>query len=378
MIIVADENIPYVKEAFEDFGEVKTFPGRQISNETLKDASILLVRSVTSVDKTLLNDTPVKFVASATIGIDHVDTAYLKDNFIGFAYSPACNANSVAEYVIAAILICLQRDYLKLSDSTLGIIGIGNVGSLVYQYASALGIKCLLNDPPKKRLTQNTIYSPLDEVLEKSDIVTLHVPLLHSGEDATYHMVGYDFFDKIKKGAILINTSRGKVIDEKSLRASCTKLGKIVLDVWESEPCINLETLRMTSIATPHIAGYSYDAKLRGTQMIYDAACAFFFKQHKWKTPVDLQVGLKNIIDVTLSSNPVYDAVLKAYPIMADDECLRKIAEKTKNEQELYFDELRKNYSRRQEFSFFTIKIQKQFSDYAIMLSNIGFNVELV
>lgn len=375
MKIIADENIPLVKEAFSEFGEVHTVSGRKISRELLHDASIVLVRSITDVNQALLEGTNVKFVGTATIGTDHIDCKYLKENSIGFAYAPASNADSVAEYIVAAMLTMIKKKKMKLSDITLGIIGVGNVGSRVVRHASTLGIKCLLNDPPKKRLTQSDIYVPLQQVLEKSDIITIHVPLITSGEDVTYHMVSHEFLGKMKQGVFLINSSRGKVIDEKSLRAVHSRLGGLVLDVWENEPGINLETLKMADICTPHIAGYSYDGKLRGTQMMYDAACAFFFRSPSWHIPEEMTTQIVGTIDISNSTDPVYDSVNKAYPIMEDDHRMRKIIDKEKYEQEKYFDELRKTYPRRDEFSHYMIKIRNEQSTIAITLSSLGFKI---
>ncbi len=374
--IIADENIPLVKDAFSEFGEVATVAGREITKEMLADVSMLLVRSITNVNRELLENTPVTFVATATIGTDHVDLNYLRDNNIGFAYAPASNADSVAQYVTAAMLTLAKKRNVKLSDLTLGIIGVGNVGSRVYKSAGLLGIKCLLNDPPKKRLTQSDIYVPLDTVLSSADIITVHVPLITQGEDLTYKMINHDFLTKVKDGVILINTSRGKVVDEKSVRAFRNKLGGLVLDVWEDEPGINIETLKITDIGTSHIAGYSYDGKLRGTQMICDAACAFFFRQPSWHIPDSITTEITGTIDISQSKNPVYDAVLNAYPIMKDDAALRKIAEKeTKEEQEKFFDELRKKYPRRDEFPHYTVKCKKEQSSDALLLSHLGFNI---
>jgi len=378
MKIIADENIPLVEDAFAEFGSVVTVPGREITKELLDDASILLVRSITEVNKDLLDKTQVKFVATATIGTDHVDVNYLRDNNIGFAYAPASNADSVAQYVVAAIMQMAKKNSLKLSDLTLGIIGVGNVGSRVYSCASTLGIKCLLNDPPKKRLTQSDTYVSLDTVLDNADIISIHVPLITAGEDVTYRMVGYDFIERMKPGVILINTSRGKVVDEKCLRASRSRIGALVLDVWEGEPDISIETLRMTDICTPHIAGYSYDGKLRGTQMIYDSTCAFFFRSPKWCIPQSITTGIVAEFDCTKSSDPVYDAVCNAYPVMRDDAALRKITDANKDMQGKFFDDLRKNYPRRNEFAHYMVKCRADQGDESIKLRNLGFIVSKV
>lgn len=378
MKIVADENIPLVKEAFGDFGTVHTVHGRQITHELLKDASILLVRSITQVSKELIEGTPIKFVATATIGIDHVDTEYLQENNIGFAYAPGSNADSVADYITSAIVLLTHKTGKRRENITVGIIGVGNVGGRVAKRLMAMGVNCLLNDPPKKRISGSDIYLPLDQVLEESDILTLHVPLSTSGEDATYHLVNHEFLSKVKQGAILINTSRGKVIDEKVLRANRDRLNALALDVWENEPGINLETMKICDIATPHIAGYSFDGKLRGTQMIYDAASAYFFRTRSWVIPEEFTSEHAGNIDVTESIDPIYDAVQNAYPIMKDDERFREILKKPKEAQEAFFDELRKKYPKRLEFTHYVVKCNKTHSKIAGILSELGFGLQNV
>ncbi|MCK4325827.1 4-phosphoerythronate dehydrogenase, partial [bacterium] len=211
MKIVADKNIPFVEEAFGKLGEVATLPGRQINSSAVKEADVLLVRTVTRVDERLLKGSRVRFVATATIGLDHVDLDYLKKKGIGFASATGCNANSVAEYIVAALLIFAQRYEFSLSGKTIGVVGVGNVGSRVVEKAGILGMNVLQNDPPLARKTGESRFRPLEELLQKSDILTLHVPLSHEGEDATYHMANEALFEKMKKGGFFINTSRGAV-----------------------------------------------------------------------------------------------------------------------------------------------------------------------
>jgi erythronate-4-phosphate dehydrogenase len=353
MKIIADGNIPFVEEAFTQFGEVIVVPGRSISRDMLLDASLLLVRSITNVDRALLNDTAIKFVATATIGVDHIDIPYLKSNSIGFASAPGSNAQSVAEYVGTALAHLSHTLGFELGKKVLGIIGVGNVGSRVVKVAQALGMACLLNDPPKQRATNGGGYVSLDEVLEKSDIVTLHVPLIESGIDKTAHMVNDDFINKMKPGAILINTSRGKVVDEQAVRNNRAKLSALVLDVWAHEPSISCETLDLATIATPHIAGYSFDGKVRGTEMIYEAACDFFRKEKTWNGQAHVGVKPETTIDVRTSAAPVLHALREAYPIISDDRRLRRI--KDEQNRGAYFDALRKNYPRRLEFRHFEV-----------------------
>ncbi len=376
MKIVADENIAFVKEAFSELGEIVTVPGRMINRELLTDANILLVRSITRVNSELLEGTTVKFVASATIGVDHVDTEYLKEKSIGFAYAPGSNAESVAEYVISALLLLSSKMNLPLQQMTLGIVGVGNIGSKVYRYAEALGMKCLLNDPPKKKMTESEIYISLNQLVAESDILTFHVPLITSGEYNTYHLVNHDLIARMKKDVILINTSRGRVFDEKSIRAERARLGGLVLDVWENEPSINTEILKIADIGTPHIAGYSFDGKIRGTKMIYDAACAFFFLKPKWQIPDNYISEVVKQIDICSSAQPVADAVLNAYAIEQDHKSLLEIMEMEKTEQGKFFDDLRKNYSDRREFSHFMINCLPSQKNEAKIISDLGFKIQ--
>ncbi len=373
MKIVADENIPFLHEAFGEFGDIHAMPGRSITRESLEDATMLLVRSVTPVSGELLDQTPVKFVATATIGTDHVDTEYLNQNVIGFASAPGSNADSVAEYVIASLLHLAHRNSFKIEDKVIGVIGCGNVGSRVFKRAQALGMRCLVCDPPKQRITGSDFFRPLEELLRESDILTLHVPLTAEGEDATFRMINADFLDAAKKGVILINTSRGKVHDEKALLSSRGRLGGIVLDVWEHEPAINPEMIHAADIATPHIAGYSYDGKVRGTEMIYQAACAFFFRESRWNAQATLEKENGGVINIEKSQKPVTDAVLSAYPIGEDDERTRMLAKKSAQALGDAFDALRKNYRRRLEFPHFTVRTGQLSILEQAALNTLGF-----
>lgn len=372
MKIVADVNIPLVEKVFGSYGRVRCVPGREITNEMVKDASVLLVRSVTSVNEELLRDSAVKFVATATIGTDHVDQEYLRKNNIGFAYAPGCNAESVAQYVVAALLRQSRASGISLADTTLGIVGVGNVGSRMLRLAQLLGIKCLLNDPPKQRRTGAEVFRPLDEVLAAADVVTLHVPLTGEGPDATYHLVNNDFLTTMKDGAVLLNTSRGRVVDEKVLRAGRDRLGGLVLDVWESEPRISVETMKIADIATPHIAGYSYDGKVRGVQMIYEAFCAFHFEKPK-EGLFDGLAKKKHKIGLEKAEDPVSEAVDHAYPIMDDDGRLRKISEQDPDKRGEFFDQLRAGYPERLEFEHYTVSGAKRGYE---TLAGLGFFVD--
>lgn len=375
MRIIADENIPFVKEAFSAFGEVITVSGRSITNLILRDADILLVRSITRVDRELLAGTEVRFVGTATIGVDHINTSFLAEKNIGFASAPGSNADSVAEYVVASLFFLKKKYGFLLSDKKLGIIGAGNIGSRVNRHARALGMPTLLCDPPCKRLTGNREFVPFEQVVAESDIVTFHVPLNVGGQDNTVHLVNDQFFSMVKKGAILINTSRGAVIDEQSLCVHRHLLGGLVMDVWNNEPNIDTDVVSHTDIATPHIAGYSYDGKLRGTEMLYQAACTYFGRVAPWSPFSNCsEDGLPELISPD-KRDPVADAVQKVYPIYDDDCRLRNLSGCDKREYGVMFDQLRKNYPKRREFLRYSIDAHTYPLDVCSSLKALGFNL---
>jgi erythronate-4-phosphate dehydrogenase len=348
MRIVADPNIPFMREAFGPLGEVRLVPGREIMASAVRGADALLVRSVTPVNAALLDGSPVKFVATATIGTDHVDQVYLSAKGIGFASAQGSNANSVAEYVVAAMLEMAQRRKFRLRDKTLGVIGVGHVGSRVVRNAQALGMRVLQNDPPRARAEKPNEFVAIGQVLSEADIISLHVPLTKAGVYSTYHFFAKDTLAALEdRLPILINTARGAVIDNKALLKAIDggKVGGVVLDVWENEPNISPELLDVVDLATPHIAGYSFDGKVNGTRMIYEAACKFFQLQPRW-TP-NLPPPPVPHIELTVSSGEDDEEVLRRivrriYDITTDDAALRKNI--------LTFDKLRAQYPARREF----------------------------
>ena len=352
--IVADENIHSVAEAFASLGDVELIPGREMRHDVVRDADILLVRSVTRVDEGLLAGSKVGFVGSATIGFEHVDRGYLQSRDIGFAAAPGSNANSVAEYVISALMVLAGRERISLAGKTAGIIGCGNVGSKVLEKFSALGVQCLVNDPPLAALGGHEEFVSLDAILQ-ADIVTVHVPLTTSGEHPTFHMLGRDFFEKLKPGSVLINTARGAVIDNSALDVLLDQRNdlSVVLDVWEGEPQISMSLLEKTALATPHVAGYSLEGKLRGTEMIYHAACHHLKRPVQWRAADELPVAppIAPVVTTTGDVNEqVRTAVLDRYDVSKDDEQLRKILSMPPHLRLAWFDRLRSHYPVRQEF----------------------------
>jgi erythronate-4-phosphate dehydrogenase len=379
MKIVADQNISYVREAFSTFGDVAALNAREIDRKLVRDADILLVRSVTRVNRGLLEDSSVRFVATATIGVDHIDQAYLEENDIQFVSAPGSNAKAVAEYVTAALLTLTRNSGRRLAGSSIAIAGVGNVGSISSRYAAALGMTVLHNDPPLARSTADAKYRPLDEVLG-SDFVTCHVPLTRNGEDPTYHLVNGEFLSKMIDGATLINSSRGPVVNGSALHQELDS-GRIsaVLDVWEEEPNIDVSLLDKLALGTPHIAGYSLDAKLRATIVIRQAASSFFKMGIDWDHTKCLPPPALPELRIDGSGKDdedvVREAVLSAYDITADDASLRDLKDVPAEERSVHFADLRTEYPLRREFHNTDIELINCPASAGDILRTIGFGV---
>ncbi|HEX7357084.1 MAG TPA: 4-phosphoerythronate dehydrogenase [Ignavibacteriaceae bacterium] len=373
--IVVDENIAFADKAFNQIGDVTLISGREITNSVLKNADVLIVRSITKIDEQLLKNTPIKFVGTATIGTDHIDLDYLKKNNIAFADAKGCNAYSVAEYTVAALLNLSLRLKFKLDEKSIGIVGVGNVGSKVADFTKALGMKVLLNDPPLQRDGDSREFVDLDEIL-KCDIITIHTPLNLKGADKTYHLFDVEKLNKIRDYSILINTSRGPVINNPALLESIEdKHFNAVLDVWEDEPEVNINLLKKVKIATPHIAGYSYEGKVNGTKLIYNALCNFL------KTEKSFQFDLARPDNSKLQFNEtenfaigLNNLIKSIYPIEDDDKNMRKMLEMNKAERMNFFDLLRKNYPVRREFNNYQIQSNHLSKEIKTILQKLRFN----
>ncbi len=381
MKIVADENIPFVADCFGSIGEVEALSGRQITPDSIADADILLVRSITPVNEKLLAGSKVKFVATATIGFEHVDVDYLKSRNIGFASAPGSNANSVAEYIVAALLSVDQKHKTALVGKSIGVVGVGNVGSRVAKKCLSLGMKTLLNDPPLFRQTGDPKYLPLDELFN-CDFITLHTPLTSEGQDKTFHLADEKFFASLKTGCVFINTARGPVHDTTALKTAIQsgKLAAVILDVWENEPNIDCELLRAVDISTPHISGYSLDGKIAGMIMIYNAACEHFGLKPKYKmedflpSPTVPQVTIDRADPDEQSL--IHKIVQRVYCINRDDFNTREIAMAELSKRGKFFDDLRKNYPVRREFQSTTVMLKQPCPALAKKLVGIGFKTQ--
>lgn len=380
MKIIADENIPFVKECFASIGDVQTLSGRKITPDAIAEADVLLVRSITPVNEKLLAGSKVNFVATATIGFEHVDVDYLKNRGIGFASAPGSNANSVADYIVAALLSVAQKHKITLEGKSIGVVGVGNVGSKVAKKCDALGMIVKLNDPPLSRKTGDVKYRPLNELFD-CDFITLHTPLTREGQDKTYHLADDKFFASLKTGCVFINTCRGAVHDTAALKAAIKnrKLGAVILDVWENEPNIDCELLRLVDISTPHIAGYSLDGKIAGMIMIYNAACEHFGVKPRHKIedflppPTVPQITIDKID--TNSQKLLHEIVRQVYLINRDDFNTREIAMVEQEKRGKFFDDLRKNYPVRREFQNTKIIMTSE-NSLKTKLSGIGFRIK--
>ena len=379
MLILVDENIPHARQVFGALGEVRLTPGRGLQRAALAGVDALMVRSVTRVDAALLEGTPVRFVGTATIGTEHIDQPWLASHGIGFASAPGSNAESVAQYMAAALGFAAGRLGKPLAGATLGIVGAGNCGRRVARVAHALGMRVLLNDPPLARETGDPAYLPL-EALAESDYLALHVPLQSAGPDATVNLIDAPRIAALKPGAVIINACRGSVLNEAALAAALDRghLAGAILDAWEHEPNINPAILRRTLLATPHIAGYSHDGKVNGTLAIYRAACAQFGapeQTFELTLPPPAVPTLELDAKHRAADSVLAELALTAYPIHRDDHALRRAAA-TPETLPQAFDALRKNYPPRREFAATRIRLHNADEPLRTAVAALGFTLD--
>ena len=376
--IVAGESIPYVKEAFGTLGTVRCVPGRKISSADVKDANILLVRSITKVNETLLRGTPIEFVGSASAGVDHIDAAYLKTQGISSASAPGSNANSVAEYVMASLLTIAQQQGSSLSGKTIGLVGHGHIGKLVKKKAEALGMHPVLNDPPLAdagQINQSTLKETLG-----CDVVTLHIPLNTDGLYPTYHLLNEQSFTNLKPSTIFINAARGEVVHTRALLNAIQKkrIGPVVLDVWEHEPNINWDLFNAVTIGTPHIAGHSLDGKANGTNMIYEALCKHLGVEPIWDPAQSLPPSTVPSIRIdthkTSDEEAAGEIVGRIYDLEADHRRMKELLNAPLEKRPTLFDDLRQNYPVRREFGRTSVSVPQNRRSLSQMLDGLGFS----
>jgi erythronate-4-phosphate dehydrogenase len=389
MHLLVDENIPQGREVFSAYGTVTTFHGRKVTAADVKDADALIVRSITKVNKDLLDGSKVKFVGTATIGVDHIDQDYLRAHDIGFSAAPGCNARSVAEYFVAALLhLHTERGLFPegFEGKTLGIVGHGNVGKQVAAIAPALGLNVLVSDPP---LQDAGVTPPpggfhtLHELAARCDLITMHTPLTKTGAHPTLRLADRAFYATLAKPIVLMNMGRGEAMDEAALieAVDAGKVSHLVLDVFPGEPNVNPELGKRADLISPHIAGYSIQGKLNGTTQIHDAFCKHFGLAKKSAVTYPLPVA--PIIAFTKSPEPsrhstetdLHQCVRHVYDITRDDADLRAFL--GMEDFSTSFDLLRKRYPVRQEFAGFTVTgIPAEKKTLTEKLSRLGFSVE--
>lgn len=373
LLIVADENMPSVEPLFGHLGEIRRVPGRTLSAEQVREADILLVRSVSKVNADLLAGSRVRFVGTATIGTDHVDTGWLAQNGIEFSAAPGCNADAVVDYVLSALSHQAAQQGFELQAKTVGIIGVGNVGGRLAQRLSALGIRLLLNDPP--RAEREPGFVELDQLLTEADIICMHTPLVRDGAYPSLHLLNAQRLSSLKSGAILLNAGRGPAIDNQALLELMPQRPDLtlILDVWEHEPRVDVQLAAYCEIATPHIAGYSLDGKIRGSWMLYDAWC-----RSQGQVPERGLVEFlppSSIAAVALNAEAeLLDLIRLCYDPYRDDRALRRTLHLPAVAQASAFDQLRKQYPVRRELSTLSVRAASQAQ--ADLFAAAGFRLE--
>lgn len=338
MKIIVDNKIPFIREAAEHVAdEVVYAPGHEFTPELVKDADALIIRTRTRCDRHLLEGSSVRFIATATIGFDHIDTEYCRQAGIQWTNAPGCNAPSVAQYLHSVLLLLQMKRDKPLAGLTLGIVGVGHVGSLIAEVGSDMGMKVLLNDPPREEQEGPGRFCPLSQLAEESDILTFHVPLVRTGNYPTFHLADEDFFRSLRRKPVFINTSRGEVHDTQALLSALAeeRIADAVIDVWENEPDIDRNLLQQAFIGTPHIAGYSADGKANASRMALTAVCKFF------GIKPDFHIAPPKPLNPVITAANETEAYLQMYDPRRDSEALKAHPEQ--------FEQLRGDYPLRRE-----------------------------
>lgn len=372
MKIISDNKIPYIQGALEPYAEVVYLPGDLTTADVVKDADVLVTRTRTICSREVLKGSKVKLIATATIGFDHIDTEYCEAAGIEWVNAPGCNAESVNQYISSALFSYAIRKGITLKGKTIGIVGVGQVGSRIARTCEILGMKVLLNDPPRERLEGPSQFVSLSTIQDEADIISFHVPLNMRGVDKTFHMAGEDFLQALKKAPLLINTCRGAVFDTKAV-GDARKTGDVsglIIDCWENEPGLDLHLLSLVDFGTSHIAGYSKDGKANGTTMSVRAISKFFgLGIDDWE-PSGVEASAHPLINLDGGNRNdesiLAEAILSTYQIENDDRVLR--------ENVGLFEQLRGDYPVRREFGSHTIKAKNVQPEMIGKLVKLGFN----
>ena len=373
MKVVADDKIPYLKGVLEPFSDVVYLPGDRITKDDLKDAEALITRTRTKCTREILEGSSVKFIATATIGYDHIDTDWCEQNGIFWTNAPGCNSGSVYQYIASILVNLAYKHKFNFADRSLGVIGVGNVGKKIVRLGEWLGMRVLLNDPPRSRNEGFCGFISLDGIIRECDVITCHVPLITEGPDKTYHLIDENLLRKLNPTTLLINSSRGEVVDNNALKSilNQNKIAGAVLDVWENEPDINLELMNVLDIVTPHIAGYSADGKANGTTMSVQSLSKFFNLPLCGWFAEDIPEPANNQFTIDCSTKTmqeiISEAILTTFQVMEDDVRIR-LSPST-------FEKQRGNYPLRREFHAFTITLVNSNSEAKKTLSGLGFKI---
>ncbi|NOG30835.1 4-phosphoerythronate dehydrogenase PdxB [Halomonas sp. TBZ9] len=378
MKLVVDANIPASEACFAEFGDVVRLPGREITARHLKDADALVVRSVTQVNQAMLADSPVRFVGTCTIGTDHIDTAYLKAREIAFASAPGCNAEAVVDYVLASLLTLAERQGWLLTQRCVGVVGVGNVGSRLQARLQALGVEVLSCDPPRAAQEGSAGFEALQTLISRCDVLCLHTPLVTEGPHRTRHLLSASEINALKPGSIVVNAGRGDCMDSAALAERLTQQADLtaVLDVWENEPEIDPQLHALATLATPHVAGYSLDGKLRGSLMIHHALAQHLGRQ----SPLTL---------ADICPSPALGELTLQQAIPTEDAlrlCMRAVYDPRRDHDRLAremqhqaignaFDRCRADYPLRREFATLKVRLGDDATSLAPGLRAAGFNV---
>ncbi|OHY97137.1 4-phosphoerythronate dehydrogenase PdxB [Salinicola sp. MIT1003] len=381
MRILVDENIPLAEEFFGELGEVTRQPGREMTAASLRGHDILVVRSITKVNAALLEGADkLRFVGTCTIGTDHIDTDLLTERGIGFASAPGSNAESVVDYVLSSLLLLSEEEGFSLSGKTVGIVGAGNVGGRLATRLDNLDVECLICDPPRAEAENRDDFLDLDVMIERADIICLHTPLVAEGEHATHHLLNRERIEALKPGTVLINAGRGDCLDGNALRERLERQADLrtVLDVWEHEPGIDEALFELVDIGTPHIAGYSVDGKMLGTEMIYQAAMRHFglparkklgqLKPDPWLRKIVLHSWTPPLEALSLCARACYDV---RRDMLAFDRYRRRLG------MAAGFDAYRREYPPRREFQTLRVELKKNKGGLRDALEGFGFSVKL-
>jgi len=371
MKIIIDNKIPYIEGALEPFSEVVYLPGNLATAEAVKDADALITRTRTICNKETLEGSRVKFIATATVGFDHIDTDYCETAGIDWANAAGCNAESVNQYISSALFSCSRRKKFALKGKTIGIVGIGQVGSRIAKTCEILGMEVLLNDPPRERAEGPSQFVSLETIQQQADIITFHVPLNKEGIDSTYRMADEKFLQGLKKKPLMINTCRGEVFDSNAVYKAieANHLSGLVIDCWENEPDLDLDLLNLVDYGTPHIAGYSKDGKANGTRISVRAISKFFSLGIDDWEPSGIELPENPVIGLGGSNQGedsiLAEAILSTYNIGNDDKALR--------DNPHLFERLRGDYPVRREFDSYSISAENVGIEILEKLKKFGF-----